>query len=61
VQLFLQKVVAVASPVGESMKVPQHTSSTPQPFVREHSNCAVVVHASRSTHVPNAERKMQQV
>jgi hypothetical protein len=61
VQLFLQNVVAIASPFGGSMNVPQQTSSGPQPFVREHSNCVVVVQAAKSRHVPNAEPDRQQV
>jgi hypothetical protein len=63
VQLFLQKVVAVTSPSGGSMNVPQQTWSGPQLFVREHSNCVVVVQAPRSRHVPTAEfaSKIQQV
>jgi hypothetical protein len=45
------------------MNVPQQTSSGPQPFVREHSNCVVVVHRESARHVPNAElgSEMQQV
>src|SRR5215208_3712895 len=61
VQLSLQKVVAIASPFGGSMNVPQQTSSGPQPFVREHSNCVVVVQAAISRHVPDAEPEKQQV
>ena len=61
VQLFLQKVVAVGSPLGESKKVPQQTSSGPQLLAPEHSNCVVVVHVPTSRQVPGEKPETQHV
>ena len=61
VQLFLQNVVVVGSPLGASMNVPQQTSSGPHLLVFVHSYCVVVVQAARSRHVPKTSPERQQV